>query len=241
MRRLSIIIPFFNETGLLQAHLQRLERFLGQHQYLQDFQTTIVLVDDGSKIKSKPGLVGKGSLVALRHLINLGQGAALQTGISYACHELQSEYFVTMDADGQHRSEDLPALLDPVVAGRSDIIFGNRFLADKVSVPSLRRWVLRGGILFEKWVTGLDLGDSHNGFRAFNRRVAERMDIQLNRMAHATEIKQIVARESFRYSEVPVQISYSAHTLAKGQRNLGALIILKDLLGAYFFRKTSGR
>lgn len=239
MNSLAIIIPFYNESGLLGRHLEALRRHLEANPYFKDFAVTTILVDDGSRVASKPSGLGARH-VLLRHLINLGQGAALQTGITYARQELGADFYVTMDADGQHCPEDLQGVLDPVVQGRAEIVFGNRFIRMNRSIPGLRRWILKGGILFEKVITGLDLGDSHNGYRAFNRKVADRMDIQLNRMAHATEIKQIVAREKFNYAEVPVEIAYTAETLAKGQRNLGALVILKDLLTSYLFRKTAG-
>ena len=239
MKSLAIIIPCFNESSLLLRHLAVLGRHLDSDQYLSEFEVTIILVDDGSRAVPEPPPMAT-RCILLRHLINLGQGAALQTGIAYARKELRADLYVTMDADGQHRPEELERLLDPVVKGRAEIVFGNRFLRENRSIPGLRRWILRAGIRFEKLITGLDLGDSHNGYRAFNRGVADRMEIQLNRMAHATEIKQIVAREGFRYEEVPVEIAYTAETLAKGQRNLGALVILKDLLTSYLFRKTAG-
>jgi len=239
--KLAIIIPFYNESGLLGRHVAELRDHLSQNSFLQQFSTTVVLVDDGSS--TPPGPVPDGLVhVLLRHPINLGQGAALQTGIAWArSPALNADLFVTMDADGQHRCEDLEAILTPVTEDRADVSFGNRFIRMNHSIPPMRRRLLQAGILFERVITGLRLGDSHNGYRAFNRTVARAMDIQLNRMAHATEIKQIVARGGFRYAEVAVDIAYTEETLAKGQRNVGALIILKDLMNAYLFRRTSAR
>ncbi len=196
-------------------------------------------MDDGSSVPPQLDPLSHRA-IRLRHLINLGQGAALQTGIEYAEKVLNCDFYITMDADGQHQCEDLETLLRPTLEGQSDIVFGNRFLGASAWIPPLRKLVLQGGIFFERIVTGLKLGDSHNGYRAFNRKVAQAMRIQLNRMAHATEIKQIVAAHRFKYQEVPVKIIYTSETLAKGQRNLGALVILKDLLSAYLFKKTSG-
>jgi len=234
---LAIIIPFFNETSLMAAHLNRLQQFLKDQAWAQNLQVSIVLVDDGSKAPFQTPLESNTHL--LRHLINLGQGAALQTGIEFAVKKLKSDFFVTMDADGQHRCEDLQPLLAPVLNGQVDIVFGNRFAEYPSHAPALRKLILKGGILFERVITRLDLSDSHNGYRAFNRKAAEIMNIQLNRMAHATEIKQIVARNHLSYTEVAVQILYTDETLKKGQRNLGAFIILKDLFSAYLFKKTN--
>ena len=102
-------------------------------------------------------------------------------------------------------------------------------------MPPLRRVVLKAALAFERLLTGVRLSDAHNGFRAFNRRCAEVVQLKQNRMAHATEFKQLVARNGLRYVERPVSIRYTEETLRKGQQNMDGLKVLKDLLTVYLF------
>jgi glycosyltransferase involved in cell wall biosynthesis len=242
----AIILPCFNEGESLRIQLKKCLSFLGRTSVEERVRFLLVVVDDGS-LKELSGSVRglsvqTGALEAqvsthfLRHLINLGQGAALRTGITYALNKLGADFFVTMDSDGQHRLEDLMTVLRPVLENQVDIVFGNRFQGRiSENMPSSRKLILQGATLFERVITGLPLGDAHNGYRAFNRLVATDLKIRQNRMAHATEIKQIVAKKRHRYSEVPVSIDYSEGSLAKGQSNMGSFAILKDLLKAYLF------
>jgi glycosyltransferase involved in cell wall biosynthesis len=165
-----------------------------------------------------------------RHAINLGQGAALETARRWALSSRHAHgVFVTMDADGQHDPAELPRFLRAIDGG-ADVVFGNRFAEGASNVPRVRAWLLRVACMFEYAVTGLRLGDAHNGYRAFRREAIARLRIRQNRMAHATEIRLFVAREKsrLRVAEVGVTIRYSEDILAKGQSSLGALSILRD-------------
>lgn len=245
-KRTAIVIPYYNETVLFEKFYQSAVETLESTQSIagRDMAFDIVVVDDGSKepLDMKTLRDGAGAHLVrtrvhlLRHLQNLGQGAALRTGMAFGLRKLGSDYFVTMDSDGQHRLVDLAAVLSPVVTGTTDITFGNRFRgALSKNMPKSRRIILKAAAAFERVTTGLPLNDAHNGYRAFNHTTAELMKLRQNRMAHATEIKQIVAKSGLRFAEVPVTIHYSADTLAKGQSNLGSFNILKDLLKSYLF------
>lgn len=240
---LAILIPAFNEGARLDATLTRIAGSMERvkaHVRGTISQVALVVVDDGSAepIDVSPSVGASGSVQVwlLRHAVNLGQGAALCTATAFARDRLASNVFVTMDADGQHDPSDLPALLNALISDDADIVFGNRFSGNDSQVPPLRRALLKAATAFERFISGLNLSDAHNGFRAFGVRTATLIDFQQNRMAHATEIKQIVHRNRLRYREVPVSIHYSAETLAKGQRSTGSLVILRDLLSAYLFR-----
>lgn len=236
---LAIIIPVFNEhqsllttVSAIQSH-PRLEQTFNQ--------VHLCIVDDGSTQPISASFKNKTQWLTihlLRHAVNLGQGAALQTGISYALELEKAHYFVTMDADGQHNPADLLALLAPVMHGQADIVFGNRF-ATKSNVPMMRKLVLKLAIKFEQWLTGLNLRDAHNGYRAFSRFSASKIRLEQNRMAHATEFKLICKKTQLRVSEVPVAIRYSDETLSKGQSSLGAIKIMKDLITHTIFGRTT--
>ena len=194
----------------------------------------VVVVDDGSSDATAELALAAGACV-LTHLINRGQGAALQTGISYALGR-GAELIVTFDADGQHDVADIAALLNPIYDGRAHITLGSRFLDKREKMPLGRRIVLFFGIIFTRLMARARLSDAHNGLRAFSRYAAQRIDLQLDRMAHASEIVDQVVQSGLPYREVPVRVRYTAYSLRKGQRNGAALRVAFDYLMARLMR-----
>jgi polyprenyl-phospho-N-acetylgalactosaminyl synthase len=188
----------------------------------------IVVVDDGSK-DATADVARKAGAVVLRHPINRGQGAALQSGITLALAR-GAGIVVTFDADGQHVAADVPRLVTPVARGEADVALGSRFLGGTSNVPPLRRVLLKGAVLFTRLTTGLSLTDAHNGLRAFSRRAAETIRIRQDRMAHASEIVTEIAKHELRFVEIPITVLYTDYSRSKGQSALGAFRILIDLL-----------
>lgn len=191
---------------------------------------TVVVIDDCSTDNTFDELKNSG-VHYLKHEVNLGQGAALQTGIEYAL-ENGAEYAVTFDADGQHDYTEIPALLQPVIEGKADITMGSRFLRkeDIEQVPPMRKLVLKGAIIVNGLLTGLWLTDAHNGFRAMNRKAMQCIYLRENRMAHASEILSQVKLHKLRFQEVPVKITYTDYSKVKGQSSMNSVNILIDLL-----------
>jgi glycosyltransferase involved in cell wall biosynthesis len=155
--------------------------------------------------------------VVLRHVVNRGQGASLQTGIDFALQQ-GAEYIVTFDADGQHPVDAISRLLEPILAGKAAVALGSRFLEDADAVPWPRRILLSAAVLFTRVTSGARLGDAHNGLRALSREAARTIEIRLDRMAHASDLVEQVHRSGLPYTEVPVRISYTPYSRAKGQR-----------------------
>ena len=170
-------------------------------------------------------LARRSGCFVLRHSFNRGQGAALQTGVSFALRE-GADIVVTFDADGQHQTSDLPALLEPILAGRCDVTLGNRFLSRRSNVPAMRKVILHLGRLFTLMTAGLRVGDCHNGYRAFSRKSATAIGLKQDRMAHASEIYDQIRQAQLHFEEVPVTIRYSQETLAKGQKLSNSLSVL---------------
>ena len=220
-RRVLVIVPAYNEGRVITDTVERL--------LSAGYQ--VVVVDDGSSDETAE--VGRLPIVYLRHPVNLGQGAALQTGMTYALRA-GADIAVHFDADGQHDCGQIERLIAPIVEGQADVVFGSRFLRrqDREQVPWKKRILLRGGILVSWAMTGMLLSDTHNGFRAMSRRALERVQLQENGFAHATEIMQRVREGGMRYVEVPITVSYSAYSQQKGQRLSGSLSILFDLIMA---------
>ena len=224
--RACVIIPVYNEATVVRGVVEGV---------LSAFSNVIV-VDDGSSDGSAETIVPT-SATLVRHPFNMGQGAALQTGIERALLERDVEYFVTFDSDGQHRVEDAVAMVHELSAGDVDIVLGSRFLSENPSMPALKRISLRFARSVMNATTGLHLTDAHNGLRAFNRRFAESLHLQESGMAHASEIVSHVARGNFRYREWPVEIDYTEYSVAKGQPLTNGVNILFDMMFDAFRRK----
>jgi polyprenyl-phospho-N-acetylgalactosaminyl synthase len=215
--RIWVVIAAFNEARVISRVIADVSRH-GYH---------IVVVDDGSRDDTAQR-AGEAGAIVVRHPVNLGQGAALQTGIEYALRQ-GAEYVVTFDADGQHRPQDIAELLAALAKHHADFALGSRFLGASIDLPPSRRLLLKAATWFTRATTGLRLTDTHNGLRAMTRRGASAISLRQNRMAHASELLDQIAQSALRYVEVPVTIEYSAYSLAKGQKLSDSLTILVDL------------
>lgn len=215
-----IVVPAFNEAALIASTLGQL--VATGHE--------VVVVDDGSTDGTSALLRDFPSVHRLRHPVNLGQGAALQTGMTYAL-ERGADHVVHFDADGQHRAADIAILLEPLVSGEADVVLGSRFLVaeHRDQIPPLRRRLLQSARVVNYLVSGLWLTDAHNGLRALNRRAATAVHLEENGYAHATEILVQLAHAKMRIVERPTRILYSDYARAKGQPLSNAVHILLDL------------
>ena len=166
----------------------------------------------------------------VRHPVNLGQGAAIQTGVEYARSQPGAEVFVTFDADGQHRVKDVVRMIDKLTAENVDVVIGTRF-ADhgmRSDVPVLKRIVLRTAVWMSPRSRRLGLSDAHNGLRVFNRTVADRLEIMMSGMGHASEFIALIDENGWRVTEEPVEILYTDYSRSKGQPLLNGVNIVFD-------------
>jgi glycosyltransferase involved in cell wall biosynthesis len=222
LQNLWIVVPAFNEATCLGAVVERLRaRF-----------PRVIVVDDGSSDGTAHAALAGGAIV-LRHPFNLGQGAALQTGITFALLRGAS-LIATFDADGQHQVSDIQELVEAMRRTGADVAIGSRFLGSAPGMEWHRHLLLWLAVRYTSLTTGLQLTDAHNGLRLFTRRAAERIHIRHNRMAHASEILGTIARLGLTYVEVPVTVTYSDYSKAKGQRTLGAVRVITDLFVGRF-------
>lgn len=213
-----LIVPLYNEAAVVRGVVAA----------AREVFPNIVCVDDGSTDESVAEALAGGATV-VRHPINLGQGAALQTGIDFARAQPGAEYFVTFDSDGQHRVEDATRMVQRLRTEEYDIVVGSRFLGTGTNASRVKRLVLRAAVLFERMTTGVKLTDAHNGLRALNRTAATKLRIKQNRMAHASEIVSQMGKLKLRYVEEPVQIIYTDYSRAKGQSLWNSVNILSEL------------
>lgn len=212
------ILPVYNEAEVVGGVVGSI---LKQYKY-------VVCVDDGSTDRSVQELLSTDAYL-VQHPINMGQGAALQTGIDFA-KQLPVKYFVTFDADGQHQLSDVKAMLKQIEKSKVDIVMGSRFLGRTENMSLMKRVILRAAVKFTNRTSGLRLTDTHNGLRVFNRNVAETLKITMPDMSHASEIIELIKKNQYRYEEVPVTIRYTDYSMSKGQSMINAVNIGFDLL-----------
>lgn len=214
-----IVIPLYNEASVIGGVIADLrERF-----------TNIVCIDDGSIDGSAEVAAAAGARV-IRHPHNLGQGAALQTGISYARTQPGAVYIVTFDADGQHRVVDALAMVELAHDERVAIVFGSRFLDDRTKPGLAKKIVLKTAVAVTNLSTGLKLTDAHNGLRVLRVDAANAVNLKQDRMAHASEIVVQLGRVALPWREFPVEVLYTDYSKAKGQSLLNSINILVDLI-----------
>lgn len=213
-----VVIPVYNEAPVLQGVV---------NEVLEVFPN-VVCVDDGSRDDSVEAVLRTRAHL-VRHPINLGQGAALQTGLTYARERHGARHFITFDADGQHQVQDAVAMLDVARSGAADVVLGSRFLEKQAEIPWMKRVILRTAVALSPSTRRLRLTDAHNGLRLLTKPVADQLQITMNDMAHASEIISVLSRSSWRVVEVPVGIRYTDYSRSKGQSLVNGVNILFDL------------
>jgi glycosyltransferase involved in cell wall biosynthesis len=219
MSDVAFVVPVYNEASVIGDVIADILRVTPH----------VVCVNDGSRDGSAAEIVRAGAYL-VDHPINMGQGAALQTGIEFARSLPGVDRFVTFDADGQHLVEDAVRMVELLDDDEVDIVLGSRFLGSSVGASPAKKALLRAAVAFSNATSGVRLTDAHNGLRAFNRHVADTIEITAPDMTHASEIVELIARNGYRYREVPVTIHYTEYSRSKGQASVNALNIAVDTL-----------
>jgi glycosyltransferase involved in cell wall biosynthesis len=225
IQKIFIVIAAYNEESAISDVVRGLKR---------EGYPDIVVVDDGSKDDTYNKAEKAGAIV-LKHVINRGQGAALRTGMEYSLKK-GAEIIVHFDADGQHNPKEVRDIIRPIIDGEADVSLGSRFLNKKSNVPLIKRIVLKIGVVFTYLFSGIWLTDTHNGFRAFSRDAAKRVEIKQDKMEHASEIIDQIKLKKIRYKEVPVTIIYTKHSIEKGQSPFNSIRIAARLIWTKFLR-----
>jgi glycosyltransferase involved in cell wall biosynthesis len=213
-----ILIPMFNETSTIGVVISDLRRHFDQFLCVDDGST-----DDSAQVAEQAGAT------VLRHPINLGQGAALQTGFEYLKRYTAADYVITFDADGQHLADDAALLLRRAQQDGLDVVLASRSLGGVQDIPTSRRALLLLAVWLSRRTSGLPLTDTHNGLRVLSRRAFSKIRLRQPRMAYASELEGAIVRHDLSFSEHPATVVYTDYSRAKGQRNLNAINILFDL------------
>lgn len=213
-----VVVPAHNEEAVIGGVIEGLLPMFCE----------IVCVDDGSTDATSQRAREAGARV-LRHCMNRGQGAALQTGLEWARRRPGMECVVTFDGDGQHRPDDAAAMVDALRDTGVDVVLGSRFLTAAQTVPKGRTLLLKAATTFTRLTSGAPVTDAHNGLRVLSRGAVEKVSLSQDGMAHASEILHLIQKRQLSWSEFPVTIDYTEHSKAKGQSVWNSVNILWDL------------
>jgi polyprenyl-phospho-N-acetylgalactosaminyl synthase len=222
--KIFCVIPAFNEENKIAKTAQAVLGYVDK----------IIIVDDCSHDNTEKEIkkIESEKIKLLQHPINLGQGAALQTGNEYALKE-GADIIVHFDADGQFLPEEIIKVTKPLMESEYDIVFGSRFLEIQSDIPKFKKELIMPlAKLFNFVFFKIKTSDPQSGFRAMTKEVALKIKIENNRMAHCTEILAKAHKEKLKIKEVSITVLYEEF----GQKFSGGIKIIKDLL----FKKISG-
>ncbi|OBJ06189.1 glycosyl transferase [Mycobacterium sp. 1165196.3] len=213
-----VVIPAFNEAAVIGEVVADVRSVFDN----------VVCVDDGSADDTGE-IARRAGAHLVRHPINLGQGAAIQTGVEYARRQPGAQIFATFDADGQHRVKDLATMVDRLRAGDVDVVIGTRFGTQRGARPPLvKRIVLQTAARLSRRGRRLGLTDTNNGLRVFNKKVADGLDITMSGMSHANEFVMLIDENHWRVAEEPIEVLYTEYSRSKGQPLLNGVNIIFD-------------
>jgi glycosyltransferase involved in cell wall biosynthesis len=222
--KIIAVIPAYNESGHVAEVVRRMQKHV---------DGTIV-VDDGST-DTTPEVARREGAFVVSHAMNCGAGAATMTGV-HAARLLRADVIVTLDADGQHNPDDIPQLLTPVLKSKVDVVIGTRFRGPKNTIPFIRRAFNCIGNIFTYITTGKYVSDSQSGFKVFGPKAVQALDLHLSGFEFCTEIIREIAKHRWSIVEIPIRVTYSEYTLAKGQSFSGGVITACKILLRTFLR-----
>jgi len=224
MKELYVFLPAFNEAQVIGKVLTNTKKALKK---VPGFRVRLVVVDDGSQDKTSLEAKKAGAIV-LRHVLNRGLGGALSTGLAYA-KKHQADIMVTIDSDGQHDPNDIIKGLKPILANQADVVIGSRLLGQK-GMPWDRILISRAGSLITFFLFRIWTSDSQSGFRVFNKKAIEKIEIKTQGMEVSSELFGEMKKHGLCFSEVPIQVIYTDYSRSKGQSNLNAVQVLLKLM-----------
>ena len=215
MANIAIIIPALNESRSIFPVVSE----------VKPLATWVIVVNDGSTDNTQE-LAQKAGALVINHKTNRGQGAALETG-DHKAKELGADIIVHFDADGKFLATDIRKVCQPIIDNQADILFGSRFLSSSNELPWLKKNIIMPiAKVVSRLFWDIRLSDPQSGFRAFNKKVADKLVIENDGMAHCSEIIIFAHKNKYRIKEVPITVIYHRF----GQNLGGGLRIIKDLI-----------
>ena len=224
---IAVVLPAYNESAVIGSVLSRMPSRINSSQIVP------IVVDDGSTDETSERAREQGAYV-VRHLTNLGVGAATITGL-WAARQLDADLVVTMDADGQHDPNEIEALVQCLVGGPFDVVIGSRILNPQgMPISRVAANLLLNAVTFVAYRK--IVSDSQSGFKAFSRRAVESLDLRSTGYEICSEIIGEIYRKKLRYKSMPVKAVYTKYSQAKGQHFLNGINLILGLLMRFMRR-----
>ena len=210
-------IPVYNEEKNIASLIVKLKK-LGYD---------IIVCNDGSTDLTAE-IAEKMGVIVVNHPKNLGYGAGIRS-IFLKAKELDIDILVTFDGDGQHRTEDISKIIEPILKGEADIVIGSRFLNDDSTVPDYRKIGIKTITGLTNIVTKKKITDSQSGFRAYNKKAIQEITPSDYGMGVSTEILIKADKKSLKITEVPIIILYNGDTSTHNPVSHGFSVILSTI------------
>ncbi len=198
-----IVIPAYNEATIIASVI---------HEIRSAGYSNIIVIDDGSADHTQEAAKESG-VIAIKHRLNRGKGAATKTGIE-AAKLLGADIVVTMDGDGQHDPHDIKNLIDPIRNNHCDVVLGSRLMNPR-GMPGYKILHNKIGNLLVWYIYGLYVTDSQSGFRAYSRHAAEVINTQTDRYEYDSEVIREIYKYRLKYREIPIQVRYTDYSMGK--------------------------
>lgn len=206
-KSVHIVIPAYNEAAVIADVIREV---LAAGKY------TIIVVDDGSRDATFETAGAVDAVIALRHKLNRGKGAATKTGI-VAANKLGADIIVTMDGDGQHDPGDIEALIAPIRTGECDVVLGTRPRV-KGEMPFIKIIANKIGNLVTWLLYGIHVSDSQSGFRAYSHFAATIIDTKADKYEYDSKVIREINNNRLRFLEVPIKVRYTEYSMGKPQK-----------------------
>jgi len=206
-RSVHIVVPAYNEANVIGDVIREIQA-VGNY--------TVIVVDDGSADATYEIAKSHADVVALRHKLNRGKGAATKTGI-VAANRLGAEIVVTMDGDGQHDPSDIAALVSPIWAGECDVVLGTRPRV-KGEMPFIKIIANKIGNIVTWILYGIHVSDSQSGFRAYSHFAATIIDTKADKYEYDSKVIREINNNRLRFVEVPIKVRYTEYSMGKPQK-----------------------
>lgn len=223
-QRIAVVIPAYNEGTVIGDVVKSAKKIFAS----SSFSVDIIVVNDGSRDNTYDEAL-KGGAIVVNHVLNSGAGAATATGLSYAS---QNGYTIaaTMDADGQHKPEDVLAGIKRQQKTGADLLIGSR-LIDSQGMSKVKVLGNKGLNFITFLLFGIKVTDSQSGLRVFSRKSIETLRWKTSGYEFCSEMLWRAKQLSLIVNEYPIKAIYTDYSKSKGQNNWNAINIIKSMLG----------
>ena len=217
VKKICLVMPVYNEAEVIPSVISEI-REAGNY--------TIIVVDDGSHDDSYLIARAEGVL-AVRHLVNRGKGAAVKTGVEVA-KRLGADVVVTIDGDGQHDPADIAPLIAPILNDGYDVVLGSRLMNYK-GMPKIKVIANKIGNTFTLLLYGILVSDSQSGFRAFSKFAAHVIDTKADKYEYDSKVIREIKNNRLKFVEIPINVRYTEYSMGKAHKQ-GLVNGLKTLV-----------